>query len=58
MSRKNAYAKRLNERRADRTIFLTQMCKDAALIAANEAWAWARADALFSPKPLTGCSMR
>ena len=34
---KNAYAKRLNAKRADRTIFLTQMCKDAALIAANEA---------------------
>ena len=37
MARKNAYAKRLNAKRADRTIFLTQMCKDAALIAANEA---------------------
>lgn len=34
---KNAYAKRLNAKRADRTMFLTQMCKDAALIAANEA---------------------
>ena len=34
---KNAYAKRLNEKRASRTIVEVQMCKDAAMIAANEA---------------------
>ena len=38
MARKNAYAKKLNAKRADRTIFLTQMCKDAAFLAANEAF--------------------
>ena len=37
MARKNAYAKTLKEKRATRTVFLAQMCKDAALIAANEA---------------------
>lgn len=37
MARKNTYAKRLQAQRAGRTMFLTQMCKDAALIAANEA---------------------
>lgn len=41
MARKNAYAKRLQAQRADRTTFLVQMCKDAAMIAANEVFSMA-----------------
>ena len=36
MARKNDYARRLKAQRVDRTAFLVQMCKDAAMIAANE----------------------